>query len=84
MKLQIIAVHDSAAQAFGAPQFVLSTGHATRAFGDQVNSEKEGPLKEHPQDFILFHLGEFDDGTGLFDLFPQPRQLVRGADVKRP
>lgn len=83
MKLQIIVVRDSAAESYGQPQFVLSLGHATRAFGDQVNSQEAGPLRDHPEDFILYHLGEFDDGTAQFDLLGQPRQLVRAQDVKR-
>lgn len=84
MKLQIICVRDSGADCFGQPQFVPSIGNATRAFGDQVNSKDSGVLGTHPEDFILYHLGEFDDNSGEFDLLAQPRQLVRGQDVKRP
>lgn len=84
MKLQIIAVYDSAAEMFGQPQFVLSLGQSTRTFADQVNSKDSGDLGKHPADFTLFHLGEYDDGHAHFELLPEPRQLVRGQDVKRP
>lgn len=83
MKLHIIVVRDSGADVFGQPQFVPSLGNATRAFGDQVNSKDSGVLYNHPEDFALYVLGEFDDNTAEFDLLPQPRQLVRGQDVKR-
>jgi len=84
MKLQIIAVRDSGAEMYGQPQFVLSLGQATRTFADQVNSKDSGDLGRHPDDFTLYHLGEYDDGNASFDLLPEPRQLVRGQDVKRP
>ena len=37
---------------------------------------------QHPEDFDLFELGEFDDTTGRFTLFDVPKQLALGRMVK--
>jgi hypothetical protein len=83
MKLRIIAVRDRAADCFSQPQFVLSLGAAIRAFGDQINDNKDSELAKHPEDFDLYELGEFDDGNADFSLLGDPRQIAIGKDLKR-
>lgn len=79
MNLTIIAVRDSAVDAFMQPFFVHATGAAVRLFQDEVN--KPGtPFHAHPEDYVLFELGVFDDSTGSVTMLPEPRQLARGKD----
>lgn len=82
MKIQIIAVKDTAAQAFMTPSFVHATGVAIREFGDIVNST-DHPISKHPTDYEMYSLGEFDDTTGTFNLPPNPVLLARGVDLVR-
>jgi len=85
MKLNICAVKDRAADAFGRPMFVPSTGVAIRSFSDELNrSDADNQLYNHPDDFDLFEFGVFDDNTGLFDLYDQPKLLSLGKQVKIP
>lgn len=65
MKLKVFGIRDSKAMAFLQPYFSPSVGGAVRAFADEVNDGK-GMITKHPDDFILYELGEFDDNTGLF------------------
>ena len=82
MLLQVVVVRDSAINAFGTPYFVTHTGSAVRGFTDGVNTPQENSnLYKHPADFVLWHLGTYDDLDARFDLFPSPVQLVRAVDV---
>lgn len=84
MRYVIIAVRDSAAEAFSVPQFYASHGVALRGFTDEVNrKDDKNPFYVHAEDFEMYSLGEYDDGTGQFVLNEQPRQIARGKDLRR-
>lgn len=84
MKLVIVAIRDSAANAFGRPNFVPALGAAVRGFGDEVNRRAEdNPLHAHPEDFEMFELGMFDDETAEFVLHEKPRPVARAKDLVR-
>jgi hypothetical protein len=83
MKLNICSVKDRAADAFGRPMFVPSTGVAIRSFSDEINrANDDNQLYNHPDDFDLYDLGSFDDNTGLFELHQLPQLLTLGKQVK--
>jgi hypothetical protein len=65
MILQIYTVHDSKAETFARPVFQNTVGEAVRAFSDECSNE-HSMLNKHPEDFNLYKLGEYDQGTGLF------------------
>lgn len=83
MKRAVCAVFDSAVQSYGQPFFVPAVGAALRSFVDEVNRKApDNALNAHPEDFVLFHLADFDDETGEFA--PTDRGIVslaRGKDV---
>lgn len=82
MILQIYAVKDSATDQFGSPMFLMAAGQATRSFVDQVNKqEQDNPLYMHPDDYSLYHLGEFDTNAGTFNA-KAPELVIRGKDAK--
>ena len=81
MKLVVVAVRDSAVDAFMRPFFVPSTAFAVRSFNDAVK-EKDSLMFANPQDYALFELGTFDEETGKMENLPSPRQLVRAQDMK--
>lgn len=83
MKLTLCTVKDRAADAYGRPMFVPSTGIAIRSFSDEINRQDlENQMYNHSDDFDLYELGEFDDNTGLFSLHEQPKLLTLGKQVK--
>ncbi len=83
MKQVICTVKDRAADAYGRPMFVPSAGVAIRSFSDEINRDNaDNQLFNHPDDFDLYELGEFDDNTGLFALHEQPKLLSLGKQVK--
>ena len=83
MKLTLCTVKDRAADAYGRPMFVPSTGIAIRSFSDEINRvDPENQMYNHADDFDLYELGQFDDNTGLFSLHEQPKLLTLGKQVK--
>lgn len=83
MKRQVIAIYDRAADAFGQPAFVEAIGKGIRMFQDEVNrNQPDNQVFNHPDDFDLFHLGEYDDNTGQFTNLAEPKQLAIGKQMK--
>lgn len=63
MKLKMFAVFDVKAAAYLAPFFLPTVGQAVRAFADASN-DPSTMFAKHPEDYTLFHVGEFDDSSG--------------------
>lgn len=82
MLYTVCAVFDKAAECFGRPFFAGSVGLAVRGFSDEVNRRSpDNPMSQHPADFVLYHLGSFNDAEGTFELFPRPERLQLGTNV---
>lgn len=80
----VCSIFDNGIQSFGSPVFVPHTGAATRSFADEVRRPsqpgQDNQLFNHPEDFDLYQLGEFDDQTGEFRSLDRPNLLLRGKD----
>lgn len=83
-KFVVCAVRDRAVDGFGIPIFVPSEGAAIRSFADEVN-RKESAMAQHPEDYDLYFLGLFDDGSGQFGVDDErgPRQIAIGKSLVR-
>lgn len=78
---QIVAVRDNAIQAFMPISIVPHVGLATREFTSAVNNP-ESHFHKHPADFDLYHLGAWDDSSGVFHPLEAPECIVRGVSAK--
>lgn len=78
-KLQIFTVRDSKAEAFMSPFFMQANGQAIRAFADSVNGQNE-QFSKHPEDYSLWHLGSYDEATGVITCLDVPVCLGKGVD----
>lgn len=80
----VVAVKDSALDAFSRPFFVPSLNVAMRSFGDEVNREhQDNAMWNHAEDYSLYELGSWDESSGKFENLDSPRLLVRAKDVSR-
>jgi len=79
MILVMLALFDSAAEAYLRPFFSPSRGEAVRSFGDLI-ADKSHPVGQHPADYSLFVLGEFNQQTGVLTVYPAPLSLGNGLD----
>lgn len=76
MILQIFSIFDQAAGAFLPPWHASTLEVALRRFRATVNAHTEAnPIAEYPEDYTLFHLGEFDQATGETRPLPTPHSL---------
>lgn len=83
MKQIMCAVKDRAADAFGRPFFAQTAGVAIRSFMDEVSRDAaDNQLFAHPDDFDLFELGAFEDGSGKFEILEEPKLLMLGKQVR--
>lgn len=85
MIMQVLAIKDTAMDTYGQPLFVHTIAQGIRIFGDAINN-KENPMSKHPEDYNLYHLGEYNDGTGTFIQRDDPdtngpKQLVLGKQM---
>lgn len=60
---QIFAIYDNKAQAFMQPFYATNVGLALRIFADNV-ANPESIMHKHPNDFVIYQVGSFDDQTG--------------------
>lgn len=84
MKQQLCVVRDVKSELYGRPFFVPSTGMAIRSFDDEVNRDApDNVMHQHPGDFALFHIGEYDEAFGLVTSLECPVLLIEGMQVIR-
>lgn len=79
MKKLFYAVRDLKANSFVFPHFDLSHGEAIRQFGDTVRNSKS-PFYSHPEDYSLYHLGEFDIVSGILTPLKLPCLLASAIE----
>lgn len=72
--MKIYTVRDVKAEAYLNPFVLRSKGEAIRGFADEAN-RKDSAIGAHPEDYVLFELGSFDELTGKIDLHPAPENV---------
>lgn len=82
--MKILAVRDRCIDGFFTPMHVVALGAGIRAFIDEVNrADQNNPLYRHPDDHDLYHIGDYDDSTGV--LIPcSIRMLLTGKEAVKP
>lgn len=78
MKLLAFSVHDSKAEAFMRPFFAETKGLAVRSFKDACNDPQQEVCK-HAEDYTLFHIGAFDQVSGM--LVPLASPVAVGTAI---
>lgn len=81
-KYVLCAVRDRAVDAFMLPICVHAIGQAIRSFTDEVN-RPDSPMRAHPEDYDLYHIGIYDDATARLDPL-DPRMIAVGKDCLKP
>jgi hypothetical protein len=82
MKVNIYAVYDSAAKAYGRPIFLQADGLVMRAFKDMVNDpRKETDISKHPEQFTLFKIAEYDDQHGVIVPLETLKLMASGHEM---
>lgn len=65
MILRAYSIFDRKALSYHPPYYAGTDGQAVRTLSDVV-ADTNSMLSRHPNDFVLFHVGDFDDQKGSF------------------
>lgn len=74
------AVYDIKAAHYGTPMFILNRALAIRGFTDAVLKD-DTALSQHPGDYSLQEIGEYDECTGKMTSLVQPQFVISAADI---
>lgn len=66
MNKLVLSVFDVKAGTHLPPFMARTLGEASRLFEDAVNDAKT-PLHSHPDDYILVHLANWNEETGIYE-----------------
>ncbi len=64
MKTNIYSIYDTASATYQKPIFSRADGEIMREF-QNICVDKEHPCGQHPEDYSLIRIGNFNDQTGL-------------------
>ncbi len=82
MKMSVFSVLDAKTRAFMMPFYSHTIASALRTFSD-ATKDPASLMHQHPSDFQLWLIGEFDDQTG--EITPQiPQSLGSAVDHVKP
>ena len=79
MKSKMVCIRDIKIGAYGQPVTVPSIGAAIRSFEDAQKPGADSDVSKHPEDFELYHLGDYDDEKGEIVVNDKPIFLTRGV-----
>lgn len=78
----IVAIYDRTTEAFTPPMAVRTRAEAVRSLRQEM-SQKESQIAQHPTDFELWQVGEWNEETGELtgnkDLIARAEDHVQGA-----
>lgn len=78
MNRMMFSVLDRASGVFGAPVVVPATAVMFRMIQDEYR-RGDNMLKNHPKDFGVYLIGEFDDESGVASGFDKPTLVFEVA-----
>lgn len=83
MLLKIYSIRDAKAEIFNLPFFKNTHGEAERDFTNLVNNP-ESMVGKYPDDYDLYHLGSYDDQTGILKTLDTPQHVVKAVMCQKP
>lgn len=82
VRLFAFAILDQKAHSFNPPYFLPHEDIAIRGFAQSIRHPDRYPtMRDFPEDFTLYLIGEFDDQSGKLLGYPEPKFIVRGSDL---
>ncbi len=78
--MKICTIYDAKAEAYMQPMFFQSAGQAVRSFSDVVN-DKSHAIGQHPEDYTMFCVGEWDERSGKIEVLTAPVSLAHGLTL---
>lgn len=80
MTMRAYSIRDAKAKVFGPPFYKSTHGEAERALVMLLKDEKS-MINQFPEDYDLYHVGEYDDQTGVFAPLDTPTHIVKAVQL---
>lgn len=80
MKLKIFSIYDEKALSYNTPQYLAHQGEAIRMLQTTLDN-KESMISKYPKDFSLYCLGLYDNNTGRFEGYNEPKLIMRASEL---
>jgi len=77
---KMYSVYDSAVGSYMRPFFCHNDPEAIRTFL-MAQKDEATPFFHHPEDYVLFYIGEFEEVTGLIKIPTSPRRVGSAPDL---
>lgn len=81
MEYGLFSIYDKKLCAYMQPYFSANTATALRAFSDACK-DTETMLAQHPEDFQLCKIGDYDDQTGNIEGHPVISIMEASSDAE--
>lgn len=81
--MEVFSVYDSVSQVFHTPMFLRTRAEAVRGFSQQAKM-KDSPISQHPTDYILYHVGTWDEETGNLESLETIARVALATDFAEP
>lgn len=81
MLLKSYSIRDAKAEVFNTPFFCKTHGEAERNFL-QLTKDEKSMVHQYPDDYDLYHLGTYDDQTGVMKPLDTPQHMVKAVSLK--
>lgn len=79
--LEVLAVYDRQLDCYMRPFVAQTIGQAIRSFRDETN-RADSEIHKHPEDYALYHLGQFWENSGLIaPLNDGPKQVALASNL---
>lgn len=79
MKTNLYVIFDVKAKFYNKPFYLPNTATAIRTFTDLAN-DMNTDIGKHPEDFILFEIGTYDDATATIES-TEPHVIARAHEL---
>lgn len=81
MKMQMFVIRDTKAEVAIPPTYRENSAVAIRDFQMAVCAA-DNPMSKNPDDYVLYHVGEFDDET-MYVTPADPQRVITGLEAVR-
>lgn len=81
MIFNMYVIYDVKASVYNRPFYLINDAVAARVAID-LTKDAASDISRHPEDFIMFKLGTFDDQTASFELNSSPAVMFRMHEIQ--
>lgn len=79
---QMFSIRDTKSAIYSDPFYAITHGVAERNFHEIAN-DSSSIVYKHPEDFDLYHIGEFDDNTGKCQILETPKHVMKAVHCRK-